>query len=141
MKKGYKQTKEHTEKSMKGLIKVRHKTWFKKGHKLVGGGNTGHISVWRGKKRPNQSGKKHYCWKGGITRNRHFCSRPEYKQWRMNVYLRDNFTCQYCGIKGVYLEAHHIKRWVDYPELRYDINNGVTLCKECHKLANNYRGK
>jgi hypothetical protein len=51
--------------------------------------------------------------------------------WRKEVFKRDNYTCQECGQKG-YIEAHHIKRWVDYPNLRYDINNGKTLCKSCH---------
>jgi 5-methylcytosine-specific restriction endonuclease McrA len=59
----------------------------------------------------------------------------EYKEWRTAVYERDHYTCQNCGMVGGTLNAHHIRKFSEYPELRFDINNGVTLCKECHKLA------
>ena len=65
----------------------------------------------------------------------------KYIKWRMVVFNRDNFTCQGCGLVGVYLEAHHIKGWTKYPKLRYKIDNGVALCKECHKLTDNYGNK
>lgn len=62
---------------------------------------------------------------------------PQYKKWRLSVYRRDNFCCQFpgCGKKGKFakLQAHHIKRWADFPELRFQLTNGVTLCKMCHK--------
>ncbi len=62
---------------------------------------------------------------------------PEYKLWRLAVYKRDKFMCKKCGrklTKGRHLQAHHIYKWSDYPSMRYDINNGITLCWECHKL-------
>ena len=57
----------------------------------------------------------------------------EYKQWRKSVFERDNYTCQACGEKGGRLQAHHIKQWALYPKERYNVANGVTLCKKCHK--------
>ena len=86
-------------------------------------------------------GEKHHSWKGGISINVHSTSEPRYKKWRNNVFERDSWTCQTCRARGVYLEAHHIKSWTKYPELRYILDNGVTLCRECHKLTNNWRGK
>jgi len=58
---------------------------------------------------------------------------PEYIRWRKNVLERDNYTCQGCGITGVELDAHHIKDYKNNPKIRTDINNGITLCKICHR--------
>ena len=62
------------------------------------------------------------------------------KAWRLKVLKRDNFTCQKCGAKG-YLEAHHIKPFAYFPALRFDINNGQTLCKSCHMKTDSYGSK
>lgn len=62
---------------------------------------------------------------------------PEYKLWRLAVYQRDKFACKKCGkklSKGRKIQAHHIRRWSDFPELRYNVNNGITLCWDCHKI-------
>lgn len=57
-----------------------------------------------------------------------------YKQWRYDVFARDRFTCQKCGdSRGGNLQAHHIKSFAEYPELRLQIENGMTLCDRCHK--------
>lgn len=64
-----------------------------------------------------------------------------YKLWREAVFERDNWTCQECNERGGYLEPHHIKSWAQYPELRFELNNGITLCKKCHRLTDNYRHK
>jgi len=57
----------------------------------------------------------------------------EYKQWRTDVFFRDKFICQHCGYdKGGRLEAHHIKSYAKYPDLRFDVSNGITLCWNCH---------
>lgn len=61
----------------------------------------------------------------------------EYRAWRKAVYERDNYTCQNCGCIGGQLNAHHIKSFARYPSLRLDVDNGVTLCSACHKLAHN----
>lgn len=45
---------------------------------------------------------------------------------------RDDYTCQLCNLKGTDLNAHHIYPWANYPELRFDLNNVITLCKRCH---------
>lgn len=57
----------------------------------------------------------------------------EYKEWRMNVFSRDRFTCVICGQVGGTLNAHHIKPFAEYPDFRLDVDNGVTLCESCHK--------
>ena len=60
----------------------------------------------------------------------------EYTKWRKKVFEKDNYTCQICFIRGGYLEAHHIKAWSKYPDLRYSISNGLTVHKgKCHKKA------
>lgn len=57
-----------------------------------------------------------------------------YKQWRYDVFVRDKFTCQKCGDnRGGNLCAHHIKPFADFPELRFELNNGLTLCTSCHE--------
>lgn len=55
-----------------------------------------------------------------------------YKDWRSSVFLRDDYTCKLCNIRGGYLEAHHIYKFSNYSNLRLLVSNGVTLCKECH---------
>lgn len=66
------------------------------------------------------------------TSTRDGSSRYEYKSWRTSVYKRDNFTCQKCFAHGVPLAAHHIFSWAEYPALRYEQSNGITLCEDCH---------
>lgn len=55
--------------------------------------------------------------------------------WRKLIFERDDYTCQFCGVRGTYLEADHIKPWAYFPELRYELSNGRTLCKSCHNTT------
>lgn len=87
-------------------------------------------------------GKDATNWKGGIsTTNNLIRNSLDYKEWRIMVFGRDNYTCQECGNKNgngkdIYLEAHHIKSFAEYLELRFEISNGITLCEDCHKIEN-----
>lgn len=89
-----------------------------------------------------QKGDKAYWWKGGITDSlMQIRNSLEYKLWRESVFKRDNYTCIWCGIHGGKLNADHIKSFALYPELRFAIDNGRTLCLECHKLTDTFGGK
>lgn len=83
-------------------------------------------------------GDKNPQWKGGVTPiNKAIRKSVEFRLWREAVFERDNYTCVWCGIRGgngkkVILHPDHIKPFCDYPELRFAIDNGRTLCKECH---------
>lgn len=56
----------------------------------------------------------------------------EYDTWRNAILRRDDFTCNICGQRGGKLEAHHLKPWATYPEMRYVVENGVVLCHQDH---------
>jgi len=60
-----------------------------------------------------------------------------YKIWRLEVFKRDGFRCQCCEQIGGTLNAHHIKHFAEYKELRFVVDNGITLCRECHLLTHN----
>jgi len=78
-------------------------------------------------------------WKGGITPINSVLRKTENQiNWRISVFERDNYTCCFCGQKGGNLHADHIKPFALFPELRLDINNGRTLCKDCHKKTDSY---
>lgn len=77
------------------------------------------------------SGECNPNWRGGIGRHR--SKTKEYYEWQRAVFERDNYTCQECKKRGVRLNAHHVKGWKDHLELRYDVDNGLTLCVLCHQ--------
>lgn len=81
---------------------------------------------------PSITGPANKLWKGGpsvLARTR------EDQFWARSVKRRDRGTCQICGHSSrTNMHAHHIKSYADHPELRLDINNGITLCQPCHAL-------
>lgn len=83
-----------------------------------------------------QIGDKNPGWKGGISReNRRLRASKKFRDWRLSVFERDDYTCQQCGERGGYLEPHHIEPFAYYPSLRFNLSNGLTLCKSCHKAT------
>lgn len=98
----------------------------------------------RGKPQPWNRGENHPRYiDGGKAQwqRQKAMGRVEYKEWRRKIFERDNYTCQICGEKGKRLNADHILSWKDYPDLRYDLDNGRTLCVKCHKNTSNYGGR
>jgi len=78
-------------------------------------------------------GENHRWWKGGISPiNELLRKSPEYKLWRKAVFERDNYTCIWCGRRDKTIQADHIQEFSKRPDLRFAIDNGRTLCKECH---------
>jgi phage gp16-like protein len=89
-------------------------------------------------------GERHYNWKGGITpENAKIRSSVEMAAWRRAVWQRDDYTCQMCGSRGGDKHADHIRPFALHPELRFDLDNGRTLCVPCHHKygAKVFRGK
>lgn len=133
--------------------------------KCYGKSRRGKPAYNKGKPQLKTAGEKNPNWKGGLPKckrcgkqlshykpatficmeckhkNSTYKSGVKYKKWAREIKERDNFTCQMCGLRGVYLESHHIKDWANYPELRFNLENGITLCRECHKKTDNYAGK
>ena len=100
----------------------------------------------KGKECPWLEGDNNHNWKGGISKlspYRHYRN-AEYIDWRKGVFERDNFTCQDCGARSgngeqVVLHPHHKKSYTYFPLLRYEANNGLTLCVDCHHRAHGWR--
>ena len=57
----------------------------------------------------------------------------EYKEWMTIIKERDNYICQICGTCTGPIHANHIKKFSDYPKLRFELTNGITICKKCHE--------
>lgn len=98
-------------------------------------------------------GDKHPAWKGGISSLNELIRKSiKNLEWKAQVFGRDNFTCQKCGQRGSWLEAHHITGMAKLIKTNnikniedaykcddlWNLNNGITLCKECHKKTKNY---
>lgn len=152
--KGYKQTEEHKKKiglanaKIKLGVKQSKETIEKRKKKLA------ELKTWVGRKHTLESrlkmsksregrfrGEKSPSWQGGLTRtNKRIRHSFEYKLWRKSVLERDNFTCVFCKVRGGKLNADHIKPFALYPELRFAIDNGRTLCIGCHRTTDTYGG-
>jgi 5-methylcytosine-specific restriction endonuclease McrA len=82
-----------------------------------------------------RTGERNPMYKDGLVAQR----RGErfstlYARWRRDIFRRDRFTCQKCGDdRGGNLNAHHVKAFATFPELRYNVDNGITLCVRCHR--------
>lgn len=78
-------------------------------------------------------------WTGyTTTRWQRVINTKEWKAWRMAVFTRDGFHCSLCGsasVRGRKLQAHHIRPKSKYPELVFDVSNGITLCAPCHRTT------
>lgn len=111
----------------------------------------------RGKNHPNYGGKNHTLeWRRKVSEahkkrwdriGRPGRIRPlsqlkdlEQKLWREQIFKRDNWTCWICEIKGGSLHAHHLFSYAKFPELRFKINNGLTLCMFCHQTYTEWGG-
>ena len=78
-------------------------------------------------------GDKCTFWKGGITsKNQQLRGSMEWRLWRESVFQRDNYACQCCGSCGCEIHPHHINNFSQHPQLRFKLENGITLCKDCH---------
>jgi len=70
-----------------------------------------------------------------VTKTKSIYSTEKYKKWRKRIFRRDHHTCRLCGVQGVTLNAHHILRKCDHPNLTYVTDNGITLCEKCHYVV------
>lgn len=81
-------------------------------------------------------GQRNPNWRHGNTKPRKAeMSTTRYKAWRQQVLVRDDYMCVLCGQRGCALNADHIKPWAYFPDLRYDVTNGRTLCVPCHRTT------
>lgn len=87
-------------------------------------------------------GELHHNWKGGLTEtNKLIRNSRQYARWRKAVFERDDYICQFCGLRGGVLNADHVKPFAKFPELRFELSNGRTLCEPCHRSTPTYGGR
>jgi hypothetical protein len=88
--------------------------------------------------RNTPSGENHWNWKGGATSiNQRERTSSDSSSWKLAVLHRDGYSCRICGCKDN-LHAHHINSWSEFPEDRFILANGLTLCSSCHKTYHDY---
>jgi len=148
---GKKRTKEQVEYI---TSKLRGRVFSEQGKKNMGLAKKGvypksfiGLPAWNKGLRGHNSGEKHHNWKGGKTAlGAKIRTSADYLKWRKEVFERDSYTCKECGIKNghgktIKLNADHIKPFAFFPELRLSLDNGRTLCHECHKKTDTYGRK
>lgn len=75
-------------------------------------------------------------WRGGVSNDIQIArGSVDYKKWREEVLQRDNYECQICHSSESLLHAHHIESFSRNIDLRYNIENGITLCINCHDAS------
>lgn len=116
--------------SLKEAYKRNPKMGFQKGHpSFTTNATRGRFQ--RGD--PRITGENNVNWRGGVSPwNKTIAASAEWRTWRGVVFERDDYTCQGCSKRGGCLEPHHIKPKRDFPNLVFDVENGVTLCRLCH---------
>jgi hypothetical protein len=113
---------------------------FQKIQRLAWKKNIGREPPNKGKK-SKHAGQVHWNWQGGKTKQREVIRKSlEYKEWRRAIFKRDKYRCIFCN-SNKNIEADHIKPFCAYPQLRFEISNGRTLCHECHKKTDTYGEK
>lgn len=114
-------------------IKNKERTCPKCGKKFIAKASDDKYCSWEcyNTDRHMPKGEDHWNWQGGISKQNDKRDSNDYKQWRLNVYKRDNYKCTKCGSKEK-LNAHHILSWSSHPDKRYNVDNGITLCEKCH---------
>lgn len=129
---GYMKGKKHSEQTKQKMSEI---------HKKIGSGKwmTGRPAWNKGKEWTEMKGEKHPRWVADRTKLQKYSETNKdrrssvYRNWRLNVYKRDSYNCKINNseCEGRII-AHHILSYTKYPELRYDINNGITLCHFHH---------
>jgi hypothetical protein len=93
-----------------------------------------HSIASRKKMSMSRKGEKCHLYRGGITPlNQLIRSGLSFRLWREAVFARDNWTCQKTGKRGGDMDPHHIQNFSQFPELRFAIDNGITLSHESHR--------
>ena len=92
-------------------------------------------------KKGTNKGERNPNWKGGVSFDYRQGYPKQQKIWAKILFKRDGYKCLICKKVGGKLNAHHIKSWKEYPKLKFDINNGITLCDKCHRLTHKRSSK
>lgn len=96
------------------------------------------LALWRDpeyREKVSLAHKKEMPPKQEFEQNSYLRTCSDYNKWRFKVFERDKFTCKRCGkCEGQYLNAHHVKPWKQFPESRFMLSNGKTVCADpCHR--------